>query len=291
MDLDLAQLRALRAAVDEGTFEAAARVLHVTPSAVSQRIKALEAAVGRVLLARSTPVRPSPSGQVLLRLARQVDLLAVGAAGELGGGDHPVTVVLAVNADSLATWVLPALAALAPGVCFDVRRDDEEHTAELLREGSVMAAVTAVASPVPGCTTTRLGAMRYRPMASPAFAAAWLPSGATAEALAVAPVVVFDRKDALQDRYLRERTGARLHPPRHHVPATAEFAEAIRLGLGWGMVPDLQSGPDEAAGRLVDLDPGGATDVALHWQQWKLPSSALERTAAAVRSAAAAALR
>ncbi|NAZ74935.1 ArgP/LysG family DNA-binding transcriptional regulator [Kineococcus sp. T13] len=301
--MDLAQLRALSAAVSEGTLEAAARALHVTPSAVSQRLRALETATGRVLLVRSRPVQPTESGRALLRLARQVELLAGDALAELdaGGGEGggsvehgPRTLPIAVNADSLGTWVLPALAALADPsaagpLCFDVHRDDEGHTAGLLRAGTVVAAVTTDPDPVAGCSVTRLGAMRYRPMAAPAFARRFLPEGPTARALARAPVVVFDRKDTLQERYLRRHLpeGAqRLAPPVHHVPSSADFLTAIALGMGWGMLPELQVRGAQPPGPLVDLDPAGAIDVALHWQQWKLGSASLERVAAAVTAAA-----
>ena len=286
MEFDLAQLRALAAAVSAGTIESAARELHVTPSAVSQRLKALEAATGRVLLVRSKPVRVTPSGAAVLRLARQVVLLAADAARELetaGGPDGRPTVPIAVNADSMATWLLPALAPLASDYSFDLRSTDQEHTSGLLRDGTVMAAVTAEADPLPGCRVVRLGAMRYRPMATTAFARAWFPDGGTAEALAAAPVVVFDRKDDLQHAYLR-RKGA-TQPPIHYVPSSADYLRAIRLGLGWGMVPDLQLAADREA-ELVDLDPAGATDVVLHWQQWRLHSPALDRVADAVRDAA-----
>ena len=288
MELDLAQLRALSATVSEGTLDAAARTLHVTPSAVSQRLRALEVATGRVLLVRSKPVRPTESGQALLRLARQIDLLTTDTVAELGGAAHTAgpTLPIAVNADSLATWVLPALAPLGGDVCFDLHRDDEEHTAELLRSGTVVAAVTTDPDPVAGCSVTRLGAMRYRPMASAAFAQRWFGEGPTPEALARAPVVVFDRKDDLQHRYLRERLPGPGRPPAHYVPASADFLTAVRLGLGWGMLPDLQSRPHEATGELVDLDPSGTIDVALHWQQWKLRSPSLDRVAAAVTAAA-----
>lgn len=294
MDLDVAQLRSLRAAVDEGTFEAAARTLHVTPSAISQRIKALEVAVGRVLVERSTPVRVTESGAVLLRLARRVELLTAETLDELAAGDapgRPLTLAIAVNADSLATWVLPALSSLASELSLDLRRDDQEHSTSLLRDGTVMAAITADAVPVQGCTVTRLGSMRYRALASPAFVARWFPAGVGLAALSAAPVVVFDRKDELQTRYLRERTAGGADPPRHYVPASGEFARAIRLGFGWGMLPDLQGEHDERDGHLVDIDPGAAVDVALFWQQWKLPSAALERVGAAVKRAAAASLR
>src|SRR5215217_2088780 len=226
MDLDLAQLRALDATVRGGTLEAAARALHVTPSAISQRLRALEVATGRILLVRTKPVQVTESGQAVLRLARQVDLLTADVARELGGDPSPErmpTLPIAVNADSMATWVLPALAPLAGDVCFDLHREDQEHTSALLRTGAVMAAVTADAEPVPGCTSTPLGGMRYRPMATSAFARRWFPDGPTPEALARAPVVTFDRKDDLQHRYLRARAGQN-HvghepaPPAHYVP-------------------------------------------------------------------------
>jgi LysR family transcriptional regulator, chromosome initiation inhibitor len=281
MDLDLAQLRALDATVRAGTLEAAARALHVTPSAVSQRLRALEVATGRVLLVRTKPVQVTDSGQAVLRLARQVDLLTADAVRELGGGDERAVLPIAVNADSMATWVLPALAPLAGELAFDLHREDQERTSALLRAGTVMAAVTTDAAPVPGCSVTRLGGMRYRPMAAPAFAATWFPDGPTPEALHRAPVVVFDRHDDLQHRYLRDRApGA--DPPAHHVPASADYLAAVVLGLGWGMLPDQQVRGAE----LVVLDPGGALDVVLHWQQWKLRSSGLDRVREAVLAAA-----
>jgi LysR family transcriptional regulator (chromosome initiation inhibitor) len=123
-------------------------------------------------------------------------------------------------------------------------------------------------------------------MAATSSAARWFPDGATAEALAHAPVVVFDRKDDLQHRYLRERMPGPARPPTHYVPSSADFLTAVRLGLGWGMLPDLQSRADEAAGHLVDIDGTGAIDVTLHWQQWKLRSPSLDRVAAAVTGAA-----
>ena len=288
MDLDLSQLRALDATVRGGTLEAAARALHVTPSAISQRLRALEVATGRILLIRTKPVQVTDSGQAVLRLARQVDLLTADVARELGGDpapDHVPTLPIAVNADSMATWVLPALAPLAGDVCFDLYREDQEHTSALLRAGTVMAAVTAEADPVPGCTSTRLGGMRYRPMATRDFAARWFPAGPTPEALSRAPVVVFDRKDDLQHRYLHARAGSDLAPPVHYVPASADFVAAITHGLGWGMVPGQQT-PDATAG-LVELDPAGAVDIVLYWQQWRLRSATLDRVREAVLAAAA----
>lgn len=212
-DLDLAQLRALAAVVDEGSFDSAAVVLHLTPSAVSQRIKALEQSAGRVLVRRTKPVEPTEAGQTYLRLARQIAALVHDATAAVDVADQSVvTIPIAVNADSLATWLLPALATLPATICFDLQRDDQARTAELLRSGAVMAAITSVAEPVQGCRSTRLGIMRYRPMASPAFVGRWFAGGVTAESLAVAPIVVFDRSDDLQDEYLRSASEGDLNP-------------------------------------------------------------------------------
>ena len=299
MQPDLAQLDALSRAVSEGTFEAAARALHVTPSAVSQRIKALERTTGQILLSREKPVRPTAAGESLLRLAVQVRALVDDAARELGGGGSDASatpgapavpvVPLAVNADSLATWVLPALAGVRSPAVFDLHRDDQEHTVELLRRGTVMAAITSSPDAVAGCTVERLGTMRYRPLASPAFVRRWFADGPTPAALGLAPVVVFDRSDALQDRYLRRRR-VRANPPRQHVPASADFHEAVRLGLGWGMLPDQQAAAELRDGSLVELETGAVVDVRLHWQQWRIHSTLLGEVADAIRQAAGATL-
>ncbi len=289
--IDQRQLEALLAAVSEGTFDAAAGTLHVTPSAVSQRIKALETRVGRILVTRSKPVVATPSGAVLLRAARQMQAISADVLTQLGdaSGDT-LTVPLAVNADSLATWFVQALAGAGPGLTFDIRRADQTRTAELLRDGTVMAAVTASAQAVSGCTVHRLGRMRYRPRASAAFVSRWFPDGVTAPALAAAPVVLFDREDPLQDQYLRRRSRRRLAPPRCYVPGSGAFVQAVRRGLGWGMVPDLQASGDDPAA-LVEFDPRVVIDVPLYWQQWQRSAAALERVSAAVRARAGAALR
>ncbi len=290
-DLPAEQVRTLLAVVDEGTFDAAAAALHVTPSAVSQRVKALEQRTGRVLLQRTKPVRPTESGAVLVRFARQLVRLERDAWGELGlsGAGEPTRVSVAVNADSLATWFLPALTRVE-GLCFELHREDEDHTAALLREGLVMAAVTSSPDPVPGCTVRPLGRMRYLPVAAPGFPAGRL-HGPLPEALPRAPVVVFDRKDDFQDDFVRRLGGGSAGPDRHYVPTSEGFCDAVAAGLGWGMVPEVQAAPLLDAGRLVLLTPGKWMDVALYWQQWRLDSPALAALADAVTATATEALR
>ncbi len=295
--VDPAALRTLAAVCRSGTFEAAARGLHLTPSAVSQRIKALEGRVGRILVVRSKPVLATPAGQVLLRLATQVELLEREALAELSGetGAGGVAeqgpraeVSLVVNADTLATWILPALEHVQRGhrVTFELLREDEGHSTELLRQGQVMAAVTSDPRPVQGCRVVPLGRMRYLPVATREFVARWLPEGATSAAMSRAPMISFDRKDTQQEDMLRRITRQRLAPPTHFIPSSRDFDDAVRLGLGWGMVPEAWIQEDLAAGTLVRVAQGRHADVALYWQHWTLASPLLDALTSAVLDAA-----
>jgi LysR family transcriptional regulator (chromosome initiation inhibitor) len=292
-ELPFDQIRTLLAVVDEGTFDAAAAALHVTPSAVSQRVKTLEQRTGRVLLMRTKPVRPTESGQVVVRFARQLAALERDTQMELGiaDGASPARLPIAVNADSLATWFLPALTRVpqTPPVCFELHREDEAHTAALLREGQVMAAVTSSAEPVAGCTVRPLGLARYLPVASPQFAARHLSAGPLDRCLPDAPVIVLDRRDELQDRYVRSLTRGRSGASRlrHYVPTSEGFRDAVAAGLGWGLVPEPQTEPLLQSGALAELAPGRRVDVPLYWQQWKLDVPALALVAETIAAAAA----
>ncbi|MGX6602343.1 LysR family transcriptional regulator ArgP [Micromonosporaceae bacterium Da 78-11] len=272
--MDSVQLATFQTVIGEGSFEAAARVLHVTPSAVSQRIKALERSVGQVLVRRAKPCVATAAGEVLVRFAGQVALLEREALDQARAGAR-VTIV--VNADSLHTWFLPALARV-PGPSYELHSDDQDHTADLLRSGTAMAAVTAQQVGVQGCRLERLGAMRYLAVGVPPLTVA-------------DPMIVYNRKDRLQHRFLASVTRRPVDPAIHYIPSTSAFVEAIRSGLGWGMVPEHAALADIEAGRYVQLFPGRYLDVPLYWQYWRLESSVLNDLTAAVRTAAASALR
>ncbi|MDX6292722.1 MAG: LysR family transcriptional regulator, chromosome initiation inhibitor [Kribbellaceae bacterium] len=293
MQLDSAQLATFAAVIDEGSFDAAARRLQLTPSAVSQRIKALESRLGQVLVRRAKPCRTTEAGGALLRLARQVSLLETETLAAVKGAAEGLRLPLAVNADSLNSWFLPALLALPPDltVYFDLHQEDQDHSAELLRDGSVLAAVTAEPRAVQGCRVQPLGKMRYLSIATPEYAERWLADRPLVEALSVAPMMVFNRKDMLQHRLLRKVTRRRLDPPTHWIPSPGPFIQAVRLGLGWGMIEEDKVEEDLAAGRLIEVAEGKYVDVPLYWQHWKLDSAVLDVLTAAVLSAAAGGLR
>ena len=285
MDLNPGQLDALVAIADHGSFDAAARQLHITPSAVSQRVRALEATAGQVLISRGTPCRPTPHGEWLVRFGRQTRFLYTEAAQALTTA-AAVELPVAVNADSLASWFRDVLAVATTwaGTSIRLRVEDQGYSQELLRRGDVLAAVTSDPTAVQGCSVDSLGALRYLPAAAPAVAARWR-RGAAPDWAAM-PVVIFNDKDDLQHELLR-RHGVEQGPPVvHQVPSTADFYAAIRMGLGWGMLPEAQARADLAAGELVRLS-GDVIDIPLHWQRWRLDSPKLAALTAAVRAAAA----
>ena len=287
------QLRTFLAVLESGTFDAAAHNLHVTASAVSQRIKAMEQIAGQILLLRNTPITTTIAGAVVHKLARQLRQLEDDAAAELGlDTGHHGTIAVVVNADSLATWFMDALALLPPDgrTSLELVREDEQHSVNSLRSGAVMAAVTATATPVQGCSATPLGTMDYHAIASATFMEQWFPNGFTAESFAAAPTIQFDRSDTLQDNFFAHVTGQRRSGTEHFIPDTIQFAEAVKLGLGWGLMPASHCREGLRSGQLVELIPGHITRIPLFWQRWKIQSQALDSLSAAVAQAAAQAL-
>ncbi|WP_370890286.1 LysR family transcriptional regulator ArgP [Janibacter sp. GXQ6167] len=283
--MQLDQLKALAAIVDHGTFEAAAASLHVTPSAISQRIRALEDGLGQIILRRTTPATPTEAGAILLRTARAFALLESQARESLGldgAGRYPLKV--AVNADSLATWFAPVLAEAATWdeTTLHLEVEDQDHSLDLLSRGEVVATITGHGRPVAGCRVELLGAMRYLPAAAPHLRDAWRRGRGVDWARM--PMVRFNGKDDLQDAYLRSR-GITQAPPAGQIPSSQAFVEAIRVGLGWGLVPEGQLGSLLTRGELVRLS-RDHVDVPLYWHVLRLDSPRLHRLTAAVHRAA-----
>jgi LysR family transcriptional regulator (chromosome initiation inhibitor) len=291
MEIAPSQLAALVAIADHGTFDAAARALHITPSAVSQRIRALESQVGQVVVRRTTPCRPTPAGEVLVRLGRQTRLLHDEVRDALAHGHQGVVdLPLAVNADSLATWFRGVLAEVAgwSEVALRLHVEDQAWSADLLRDGGVLAAVTSEPVAVQGCSVERLGTLRYVPAATRELADR--RRRGRGPDWAAMPMVVFNEKDHLQHDLLAGR-GVAEPPVVHRVPTSADFLEAVCLGLGWGMIPAPQLAPLAESGRLVPLGTRLHVDVPLHWQRWRLDSPTLDRLTDVVRRAARSGLR
>lgn len=260
--------------IDGGSFEHAASSLHLTPSAVSQRVRALEESLGSALVLRTRPCRPTPAGQRVLRYLRRAQILERELHDEFAHDEAaPLPVSIALNNDSLASWFLPAMAPflMQQDVLLDISLADQDHTYTLLEAGHALGCVSTQARAMRGCSAEPLGSMRYHCVATPGFRSRWFARGMTRASARRAPVVVFDRRDRLHADFLLHQFGLDEGAyPCHFIPASAPYMQAIELGLGWGMLPALQMRGPFAAGALVDLAPQRPTDVALYWHTWQV---------------------
>lgn len=294
--IDYAALSALAAVIREGSFERAARALSVTPSAISQRIRLLEEKVGCTLVVRDQPCRPTETGRRLCQHMDRVRLLEQALQEALPAlapqGLARVTLPVAVNADSLATWIAPAIARFAAEnpVLMDVAVDDQDHTTEWLRSGAVLAAVTASARPAAGCNSSPLGSMRYLAAASPGFMRRHFADGVGAGTLAKAPSLVFNTKDELQASWARRLCHRHVELPRHTLPSAHAFVTAALAGMGWGLHPEALIAPYLEDGTLVELVPDTPLDVSLYWQHARATSGLIDGLSREVLAAAREAL-
>lgn len=291
---DPRQGEALLAVIDGGSFEQAAAALHLTPSAVSQRVSGLEAALGTPLLIRSRPIRLTSAGQQLVQYLRRSRLMEQEFLAELKIADAvPPRIAVAVNNDTLGTWFLPELSSFLnkENILLEIILDDQDHTYSLFEKGLVLAGVSSAPEPMRGCRAQHLGYMRYRLLAHPEFAARWFPDGFNREAARHAPVMFFDRKDSLQQIFIERELGLPLGAyPVQYIPSSDPFVASIRLGMGYGMLPRQQYKSMLETGELVDLAPGKYLDVQLYWHAWRIQSPRLVRLTEEVIAAAGRAL-
>jgi LysR family transcriptional regulator (chromosome initiation inhibitor) len=292
--LDYALLDALAAVVRHGSFDRAAAALNVTPSAVSQRVKLLEERVGSVLVKRGQPCTATRSGALLCRHTERVLLLEAelnGRMPELPGAllEPWPTLRVAVNDDSVGTWFIDAVADFCAerGMLLDLVIDDQDHTAQRIRDGSVQGAVTTQSEPVQGCRSTRLGRMRYRAVCTPAFYERYFSEGISRDTLRCAPCVDFNPKDQLQKRFVHKITRGEIDAPTHWIPHVSGFLRACATGMGWGMCPERMIAAQLESGELIDMAPGKHLDVDLYWQSWRLSIGWLDDFGAALRKRSA----
>lgn len=282
--LDYPAARAVAMVVRTGSFEKAAKALNVTPSAVSQRVKQLEERLGAALIERGPPCTATETGEWLCRHMDHVAMLEKELAGRLPGLADPdtpserVTIALAANSDSLGTWLVKALAPFArnSGYLLNIAVDDEDHTAEWLQRGRVLAAVTSLSTPVRGCRVMPLGALRYHATASPDFMAHHFPDGVTPRALAQAPALTFNHKDRMQAEWAERVFGRSCPCPTHWLPSTQGFVDASVAGMGWCLNPAALIADHLAAGRLMELVPGTPFDKKLFWQISRIAADRLD---------------
>lgn len=272
---------ALMAVIETGGFELAAARLNLTTSAISQRIKSLETHFGVPLVIRARPCHSTQEGLKLVQYLRRAKMLADEfEADYMKNSDISVRMAIAVNNDSLGTWLLPALTNFVANenILIDLIVDDQDFTHTYLEDGRAIAAVSSKDIAMRGCDAIRLGSIRYRLLCSKGFLAKWFANGVSRERLSEAPLLVFDQKDALQSDFLSSHFTVRQESCRcHFIPSTDAFFEAVKLGIGYGMVPELDYKDALLTGELVDLAPGKHSDIPLYWHCWKAQSPRVEK--------------
>jgi len=291
-------LECLAAIVEEGGFERAAQRLSITQSAVSQRLRALEAQVGTVLIVRSRPLKPTSAGQLLLKHTKMLRLLRADlerdlkelAPSSLGGAREEERISIAINADSIATWAMQALTELAQqGLPMEIITDDQDFTQEWLREGQVLGCVTTLRQALRGCKVVSLGAMEYVAVAAPAFARDRLAKSVlTAHNFRDIPFVAFNRKDDMQSEFVGKAFGLRrVTLNQLFVPSSEGQVRAVLAGWGASVVPRLLAQGLIDQGLLVNVLPDCTLPIQLYWHCWNLESEVLDALTAALRQASA----
>lgn len=279
--LDNRFLEALAAVVEEGGFDKAARKLHLTQSAVSQRIRNLEEQLGQVLVVRSVPPEPTVPGQKLIRHLRQLRLMEHELTESLGlkGTDDFTTLPVGVNADSLATWFLAAVEDFLRErrVLLDIYIDDENRTYEMLQNGEVVGCIGTGAGTLKSCRSVYLTTFNYLCLCTPEFYGEWFSDGFTIESAGLAPAAVFNRKDETQSMMLEKLfPGSKIVHPVFYVPSSEAFVDVVRRGLVYGMIPEFQAGEELKSGRLIEFLPQGRVPVSLYWHSWNLENDLLD---------------
>ncbi len=290
-------LECLAAIVEEGGFERAAVRLSITQSAVSQRLRTLEIQVGTVLIVRSRPLKPTSAGRLLLKHAMQMRLLRADLERDLkdlapsassGAGGDEERVSIAINADSIATWALPALSGLArQGLMMEIITDDQDFTHDWLREGQVLGCVTTLKQALRSCKVVPLGAMNYVAVAQPEYAATHFPDGLTPHNFRSVPFIAFNRKDDMQAEFIARACALkRVGLNQLHVPSSEGQVRAVLAGWGASVVPELLVREHLQSQRLVNIAPGHVLPIELYWHCWNLESAVLDALTQALMLAA-----
>lgn len=276
---DYRALQALDAVIKERGFERAADKLCITQPAVSQRIKQLESFFGQQLLVRTIPPKATKQGEHLLGLLHQVELLEQQWLGDNDHNTTPLSLSIAVNADSLATWLLPALKPVLDknNLRFDIQVKDEEHTLDLLRLGTVVGAISIQELPLPGCLSDKLGALDYIFVASPDFAKRYFPNGVTRSTLMKAPAVAFDHLDDMHQMFLNENFNLAPGSVVCHITSSSEaFVQLAKQGSACCMLPILQVEKELKNGELINLTDGLFQRRMLYWHRFAPESSVMQ---------------
>ncbi|WP_448954354.1 ArgP/LysG family DNA-binding transcriptional regulator [Labrys neptuniae] len=277
--MDLRDLATLIAIAENGSLEAAARALHVTASAVSQRLAKLEDSFGDLLIIREQPTRLTRSGEALLRTARQIDLLLHEARQQVGHMTGTGPIAIAVHHDSLTSWFVPAMTSFQAetGRMLEIVAVDHTRTRSLLRAGNVAAAISSEPDPLPGCIVDPIGTLKYWAVST--------PERATSARDGRAPVIFFEKDDTPTLAALARKTNSPLSAARCYIPSVRDIQTAVLHGAGWAVLPEPLIARDLASGNLVVLEEEPALELKLFLHSWRSESRTIKSLRSAIKQA------
>lgn len=273
--LDYKLIKALAAVIQEQSFERASKVLFITQSAVSQRIKLLEREMGQPVLIRQIPFSATDVGKKLLKHFYQVEHLEKNLEKEVFPDTNltKTTVHIAVNSDSLATWFWPSLSDVLKEnlVELNLILSDEAHTIEKIKSGEVFGAVTLQKEAEKGFQSDLLGTFRYALVANKEFVNRHFHDGVTREAIKRAPSAAFDQRDSMHINLIKEHYGLlEGEYPLHRIRSTEAFVKLAKSGVAFCLISEILIQEELESGELVDLLPKFKLKKDLYWQRWAL---------------------
>ncbi|CAG8999248.1 MAG: HTH-type transcriptional regulator ArgP [Candidatus Celerinatantimonas neptuna] len=282
MQMDYKLLRALDAVVVSQSFDRAASLLSITQSAVSQRIRQLEQHWGEPLLVRAQPLQLTALGQQLIGHYRRVSQLEQQLQEQLEpDSKKPMPFPLAVNADSLAIWLLDALSKpLRLGdIELHLTVENEAQTWQRMQSGEVLGCITNREKPVSGAVSIPLGVLTYLCVASPAFIKRYFDEERISiQQLRQAPAIAFDQRDDMHFQFIESLFG--LKPgeyPCHTVRSSETFVSMTESGYAYCMIARQQVPIQLEQGRLINLFPEHSIRVPLYWHYWLFSGSIMEQ--------------
>lgn len=291
--LNSKQCEAFLALAETGSFDLAAERLCLTASAVTLRIQQLEKHLGHLLIVRERPCRVTTSGQSLLHYLQHSRLLEQQLLQQLTGHSNAhdfYQLNIATNDDSLATWLLGSLkqVLIEEKISLHLQVDDQSQTHHLLEAGLVNACISTEVNAMKGCQAMPIGVMTYHLVATPCFIKQWFADGLTRNNLRRAPAVIYNAKDRLHTDLIQQYFGLNSQCyPHHYIPSSTAFAEAILLGLGFGLLPEAQIGDRFDTGELINLLPEYRHELQLYWHHWNQQSKQLEKLTSVLQTYAA----
>ncbi|ODU50670.1 MAG: LysR family transcriptional regulator [Thiobacillus sp. SCN 63-374] len=251
--IELRHLRLLQAVAETGGLTAAAERLHLTQSAVSHQLKALEEVLELPLVERSVrPLQLTAAGRRLLALARAALPLADAALRDLAklkDGDAG-ELRIAVECHTCYDWLMPAMDRYRdvwPGVELDLLGGFQADPVGLLLDGRADLVITSDTVPRAGVAYAPLFGfemLALLPPGHPLAARKWLAPGDFADHTLITYPVPEERLDLIR----RVLAPAGIKPPRREAQLTVAILQLVasRRGLAalpaWAVAPYLERG-------------------------------------------------